>query len=157
MALDARDLELDHVVAEEGHDPLDRPAKRRLPGAPAHGLAERDRESDLRERGWEQGHRRLPSLAPRAGQVLALGGLDAAEIADRAPELVGERFGSAGGHAVLEGGLDRRARELLLEVRLPRCDALDKEGEAAGRAVGMDGLLGEPQLAEALLREIRQG
>ena len=105
----------------------------------------------------EERDRGLTGLAPGADEVLALGRLDAAQVGDGAAELGGERLGRLGGHAVLERGLDGRARHLLREVGLADGEAVDDEREPPRRAVRVDGAVGEAELGEALLGELGQG
>ncbi len=102
------------------------------------------------------GLRGLAGLAARADEVLALGRLHAAEIGDRAAHLGREGLGGLGRRAVLEGGLDRRPRDLFFEVGLAERELLDDEGQPPGRAVGVDGPVGEPELGEALLGQLGQ-
>jgi hypothetical protein len=60
------------------------------------------------------------------------------------------------GRAVLEGGADRRARELLAQVGLRLGEATDEDREAARGAQRADLLAGEAQTLQASLHEVGQ-
>ncbi len=111
--------------------------------------------SDARTLGEELG-RGPARLAAGAREVLALGPLDAAQIGDGAAELLRERLGGLRGRAVLEGRLDRRAGDLLLEVRLARGDAGHQQREPARGAQRAHRAVAEPELGEALRRRDRE-
>ncbi|MCY1433516.1 hypothetical protein D9M71_495470 [compost metagenome] len=159
------DLAVDHVVAEEHHQPLGRTDELVAARGPAHALGNRQ----LVQRGFDDARQQVDGRL--AGDGLAELQLRAAavDLLDVDAALAGEAQGGLGRLAFgIEGGLYRRTIEVDGAVRLLHGELVDLHGQAARRGVaagggvaeagGLQALLdaGEEGFAEALQRFRRQ-
>ena len=134
---DAEDLPVDHLVAVQHDDPVDRPHELRGPRAPAHAPRDRERiERGLHDAGEELRGRLARARRP-AEEELALVVVEARELVD----LHAAGFGEGGRGACrlaggVEGGRNRRAAALDALLRLAVEELRHLHREAARREVG---------------------
>ncbi len=127
-------LAIDHLLAEEHHQPLGRTDEFFLACSPAHALGDRQIVQRGLDDAWQQLGGRLAldgtaelELRPAA---IDLGKVDAT--------LAGKAQGGLGRLTVgVEGGLHRRAVEVDAAIRLLSRQLLDQHRQAARRGVGL--------------------
>ncbi len=134
-APDAGQVKGDHLAAEEGQHPVDRPGEADILVHPAHGLGERDREDEARQRSGEPGRGIAALLIELSDHVLAL----VRGLHGQGPHvhsvLLGEDLGRPGRPSFrIEGHLLRRTEHLPGEVFLPLLEARGMQNQPARRA-----------------------
>ena len=160
----ARERDVDDLVAEERDEPLHRAARTwrcRCPSASTCGTGSRRTARRAPCRASSRASRPVSCRRPttkRPAFCLPLASfVDDRERVDVDAELVREGLGGLGGLAVLVRGGLGRTHDLLVEIRLRLADAVDEEREASCRAERADLAVRQAERLELRAGEARQG
>ena len=125
---DARERRVDHLLVEEGDDPVYGPDETVLPAPPAHHLREGHGSHHDGDSPPQEVRRPKARDVPAHADAFPLRRSDPPQIGDRDPLGSGESFGRFRRPAIgVERGPDGRPRDLFLPVGLPFPDVPDPD------------------------------
>ena len=155
---DAEDLPVDHLLAVQHDDPMDRPHELHGSGAPAHAPRDRNRVERGLDDAREEFGGRLTRASRAAEEELALVVVETGEFVDFHAAGLGKSGRGAGRLAGgVERGRDRRPAALDALLRLAIEELGHLHGEAARREIGLGGGVREARGLEAGLDAVAEG